>query len=371
MSFDAKRQKNDSDDLPGLMQLAHGLQLKACWERTNQLLESEEGAAVGEACLLRAQLKLLTADATMAEDFLRAEKLLPNGSEYELFWDTYAFTAPNSFLLFPKEPDSLQKFLEALRKSRSYVPGLCGDVGSFMIRQIESEILYYMGMFSEALAIAGELRDTLERCARYDRRMLTEHVRLRCHLALGDALSAQKTIQQMIAYTESECASLGHIIYQTARAWVNLTTGWAGDTPRYYTSPTQKQYPIYEDRMEAMQWGIAELQETEIPLVEYARLSLSGIYTLRNLYAEVFEALLAFKYNDCERADAIFFPIYVATKSNKMVMPFAEYGKQIIPFLEYLIEKKPGRYNEAWMSELMRASENYEQMLGKYRDELR
>lgn len=364
-----KQQKNDSAAISQLIQLAHRLQLKEYWVLSNRLVGELEGEALGELYLSRAQIKLLTTDYTITDDFEQAGRLLPNGSAYPSFWDAYTFMAPNSFILFNTEKDSLQKFLEALHRAQDDISRLSGEVGLFMIRQIESEILYYLGRFPQALEIAKELDKQVKKQDRYDRKMMVEHVKLRCCLALGDISSVHKAIQQMIQYTQEEYSSLDNIIYKTARAWVNLTTGWAGDTPRYYTTPAQKQYPVYEDRTEAMQWGIAELQQTETPIVEYAELTLPESYTLRKLYADFYQVLLAFKYDDAEKACEGFFPIFSATKDNRMIMPFVEYGAQIVPFLEYLIAEKSGQYDVAWLNELIRASRQYEQMLCKYRDE--
>lgn len=369
MLSDANDYKNEFQALLQIPRFSEAVQGKEYALLSEQLADALARGDQGELFLLRAQVKLLAADATFVFDLEQAQSLLPGGSAFQPFLDAFVFQAPNSFILFSGEEGALLRFIEALRGARGTLRRLCGESVLALSRQIESEILYYLGDFRAAIGIAAELIAQLEQGGPYDRVIIARHVLLRCYLAMGDAQRAHGAVEEIIKYTKAIHGSLDNGTYQHIRSWLNLTTGWCGDTERYHVTPSLHVYPAFEDRAEAIRNGIGDMQSTETPIVRYAELTQPGVYTLRGLYVEVFEMLLLFRYSTPQKAMELFQPIYAAMAGNRMLMAFVEYGEQVTSFLEHAAEQGGPQYDTAWLRQLAQAAEEYEACLRKYRQE--
>lgn len=367
MSTQSDRPENGAFDVSALLLLARELKLAEFYRSSEELLPALDGEALGEVLLARAQLGMLTADPDFAGDLARAGALLPAAPAYPPLVDTHSFLDPNCFIVFGQAGGCVPAFLAALSGAKDLLSRLCGAPGLAAARQIESEILYFSGDFENALAIAGDLRARFTEAGRYDRAMLAGHVLLRCYLATGRARQVEDTMAWVIAWTEKMPQGLNGSIYRTIRAWVNLTTGWGGDTQRYHITPDYEVFPVLEDRAEAMLKGIAQPGPAEAPLIEYAALGRAGTCPVRALYASIYTMLLKYKYGERDEAMERFGAVYPVVRDNGLLMPLAEYGGQIIPFLEYARRQAPGQYGGPLYDRLLRTAEAYEEGLEKYR----
>lgn len=359
------------EELSRLLTCAKTLQIQEYIRLSDDLMHILDGEDLAMALLSRAQMKLLTTDSTIYSDLRQASRLLPDGlkDNTDSLLSEFTFHSPNGFFIISRRPGALPEYLNALEGSQDMIGQFFGENGSLIASQLESEILYHMGNFRGALRIAQGLASNLEKKGRYDSVMLAQHVLLRCHLAVGDIKNVNKTMLYMINFTKATLGSLENNIYQSIRSWFNITTGWSGETQRYYTTPDHEVYPVLADRAQALQHGIAQPRSTEIPLTQYASAVQDDVYELRTLYSDIYDMLLAFKYKSPDNSLPLFDPIYRATFENRLIMPFAEYGEQIIPFLEYISSQKSGCYNMEWISRLIHVSASYEQGLKKLREE--
>lgn len=359
-----------NEAIAAMQRMALEFRLKEYYALTEHLISTATGEELGEVYLHRAQLKLFTADATIAEDLQSAERLLPNGSGITSFLDDFAPMDPNAFLMFGPEPGSIAAFLDAMRLGAPILRRLCGETGYQITRQIESEILYFSGRIREALSIAEPLHAQLRADGKHLLSMMAAYVLVRCYLSMGKASKIERVMAEIIGTVKSKNSAECSKMYQTIRSWMNLTTGWSGDTPRYHITPEGAVFPALEDRMAAMETGIAELGPTEAPFADYARIICPSVCTMRQLYAEIFNMMAQFRFGLRSTAEGIFHSISPKAQGNGMIMPFAEYGKQIVPLFENIL--KEGRHVEhsaEWVKSLMANACQYEENLSRYRDD--
>lgn len=315
---------------------------------------------LGEACLLRAQIKLLAADDSLSEDLNKADKL-PVKSETlrpTLSWQP---DSPNRFVVFSRKQGGLKRFLDELPRAEAVLGRCCGNSAVSLIRQISSEIFYYSGQFDEAAARAQK------QCAA-DRnpsdRMLAHYVLFRCYLATGDTAKAGQCMLDMIALSQTypECAAP----YRIVRSWANLTTGWSGDTLRFQDVSPGKPLPVLEDRLAAIRTGIFQLSDSEKPFADYAARNYESACTMRRHFMDIFNALYWFQAGDFQQMTANFVNAYEASSASGLLMPFAEYGKQIVPMLKY-IETSDIRCSSLWIDRVRSFANRYEESVETYR----
>lgn len=223
---------------------------------------------LGEMHLCRAHLKMLISDVTFEEDLLSAESLLPEGSRYPPLFEGLAPQSPNGFILFYNQENSLPRFLDALERLERKTEKYCGSFGLHMNRQLQSEILYYMGEVQRAGAIASVVRSYALKRGEDALAVMAGYSLLRCNLVIGNIGDTEEEIMRIFRCIKRAPHSRHAKMYETMRDWLNLTTGWSGDTPRYYQSPDGTMLPIFEDRIIAIQKGISTLGPTEKPLEE-------------------------------------------------------------------------------------------------------
>ena len=330
-------------------------------ERFHALASHLSAEALREAYLLRAQIKLFAADETLLDDLEEAART--NGAPlFPCLKDCWVPDGPNRFVVFKKTPGALRKFLQILPEVGEKLGGWYGEPGVAMARQVRSEILYFCGEPGEALALAKE---QCERSQGYPAdAMLSLYVQFRCHLAMGAQGEAGECMMEMIraAKAHPECQAP----YQVVRDWANLTTGWSGDNPRFYDVSRGEALPVLEDRLAAIRKGISRFSVLEEPFVAYAERSSRESYTMRQHYMDIFHALYWFQVEDRSQAETYFLRAYRVSRNSGIVMPFAEYGRQIVPLLRYAGEGGIDCAHD-WIAAILSLAERYEKGLQAYR----
>lgn len=364
------RTYENNERVARMQRCGEAFQLKEYYQLSEALVKELQGEDLGEVLLSRAQLKLMTTDISLGDDLQRARELLPQGSRFSSFLDTFQPWDPNGFILFRPEENDLNRFVAALPSMTEAMRNLGGIRAAQFCRQIESEIRYFTGNFAEAAALAEPL---FRQAVRQDDAVcgiMAAYVLLRCHLAEGHVSDAEEVMMQMIRWAKENTCENVRRMYTTIRSWTNLTTGWQGDTPRYHVTPDGAVFPALEDRMAAVQKGISELGPTEEPFAEYARLSHPAICTMRELFMRIFNAMIHYKYGDKQVSTSMFYSAYVTAKGSGLVMPFVEYGRQILPLLNFALERDHEKYyDREWMEHLADMAEQYEEGLQRYRGE--
>ncbi|MFV0400686.1 MAG: hypothetical protein ACK5LX_08720 [Oscillospiraceae bacterium] len=228
-----------------------------------------------EALLMRAQIKLFAADATFLSDLALAAEL-GAASRFRCLNQVWLSDAPNRFNVFPEKAGALQTFLQMLPRAEKLIDGFWGSAGRRMVRQIRSEILYFTGSFGDALELIREQQETVETCTE---EILHQCMLFRCCLAPREPRKAEQCMLNMIRISKEhpECVSA----YQAVRRWANLTTGWTGETPRFYDDSAGEELPVLEDRREAIRMGFARTTPLEKPFVEYAERHYANACTIR------------------------------------------------------------------------------------------
>lgn len=326
------------------------------------LLDGSVGCLV-DVYLLRAQVKLFAADETMLDDLNAAFKLGVTPKAGCIF-SSWLPQDPNSFVVFSKEKGTLGRFLEALPKAGDLLSHWYGEDGHLMASQIQSEILYFTAKLDEAAAIARKQR---ERVGSSAAAMMASYVLFRCYLAMGETKNAQAAMLDIIKLSGDNASSAScPQMYRTIRDWANITTGWSGDTPRYHETPDGSVLPVLEDRTAAIQKGIAKLGPTEKPFFEYAALCSDSIYTVRNLYMDIFYTLYDYRAGQLEQMGSYFRRVYEISRNSGIIMPLVEYGMQIVPLLKHILTEDK-EYEGKWLHETITLAEKYEQSIDEFR----
>lgn len=324
----------------------------------------QDGDNMAEAHLLCAQLKIMTADESFQDELSKAEgaKIQLKHPCLYLKWQP---KDPNGLIIYRKKEGNLQCFLDALDKREKRLERWYGNAGLDMCRQIKSEILYFMGRVREAAEIAEDLFEgTKGNCAKY---ITAGYALIRCYLALDEIDMAQETMLGIIrAVNTSAESDTGRIAYRAIRRWVNITTGWGGDMPRYHHTPDNVVLPVLEDRISEIINGIDQLGPTEQPFADFSQLEYDDSKTVRDLYMDIFRCVHAFRMRELSYSDPKFEEAYSASRPNNLIMPFVEYGKQIVPLLNYIIESK-NKYDREWIENIIVLAERYEESINSYR----
>ena len=314
-----------------------------------------------EAYLLRMQIKLYAADETLVDDLKKTEAMdgVPRFPCLNHYWrcDT-----PNRLCVFSKAPGSLKAFLRALPQVEEGMRRWHGDIGGSMICQVQSELLYFMGSFGEAIALAKTQRD-VKRLNDTDT-ICSLNVLFRCYLATGLTDEAERCMLDMIelSKTKPECAAP----YESIRKWTDLTTGRGGDTPRYAGDPGGTAKPVFEDRLEAIRSGYALISPLEDPFVSYAEKQYQDAVTMRQYYMNIFHMTYWFQVKDYRQTESLFAQIFQVAAASGLTAPFAEYGKQIVPLLQHAKDSGIDCPDD-WIDRIIALAEQYEAGLNAYR----
>lgn len=325
-----------------------------------EMLSASSGEGLQEAHRMRAQIKLFAADETLLGDLERGEGEEPPA--LPCLGRQWVFDSPNRFVVFNRAQGGLDRFVRALPAAEEGLARWYGAAGRSMARQMQAEILYYRGDAQAALAIAHEYRQSPLRHSGDDIALF--YLLFRCYLALGEQEGAKESMLQMVKLARGypECEEP----YQTVREWTNMTTGWSGDTPRFHHVPGAGEIPVLEDRLEAVRKGIPELSASEKPFAAYARRAYRGSLTMRRHYMDVFYTILWYQAGDFRQMEASFLRACRVSLSTGIVMPFVEYGKQILPLFRHIRDSEIACPPE-WMEKIYRLAERYEESLEVYR----
>lgn len=321
-----------------------------------------------DAYMMRAQIKLMAADSTALDDMRLADEMnLP--LEFPRLSQGWMPQDPNAFIVFNKDKGSLAEFSDTLPEVARLMQKHYGAMTHGIVRQIMSEIMYFTCQTSRAVAIAGEqFGSTAHNCVWH---ISSGYALFRSHMAEGNVESAQQVLLEIIdTARRNENNPSCSRAYRTVRDWVNLTTGWGGDMPRYHKTPDSVVLPVLEDRTAAIQSGIDELGPTERPFVEYAKLRYKNIYTVRQLFMDIYYSVYYFRAANMTHCRVHFNYAYTAAYPNGLIMPFIEYGMQIVPMLEYICNSadESDGYDRDWLEQIIISSREYEESLTLFRE---
>ena len=346
-----------------LYQQAAALQVSDFYALFSQSAPVLTAADRAEAHRLCAQLKLLAADRSFCEDLRLADDGRP--PQFPCLFSSFLPKSPNRFVVFSKSEGALDAFQKRLPEADGLLRQWYGEAGSGTVFQIHSEILYFSGRHDEAVALALKQRERADDDPAAA--LMAGYVLFRCRLAMGMTNEAETHMLDIIRVNKENAEHpTCSLIYRCIRDWANLTTGWSGDTPRYHRTPDGSVLPVLEDRAAAIQKGISQLSPTEEPFAKYARLCYDSAYTMRQLYMDIFYAMDQYRAGNRVQAQAHFHLAYLAASTGGLVMPFVEYGKQIIPLLDGLLEND-ARYSPAWIQWSIPLAREYEESLNQYR----
>lgn len=315
-----------------------------------------------EAYLMRAQIKLYIADETALSD-LEAIDHMTGPPLFPCLNNIWRSDTPNRFNVFNKAPGSLKRFWQALPPVEERLRRWHGDIGGAMACQIRCEILYFMGLFDDAIALAKTQRN-IKRQNHTDS-VCSLCVLFRCHLAKAAADEAEQCMRDMIRMSETSPECLEP--YQSVREWTILTTGWSGDTPRYCDDSDGNRLPIFEDRLRAIRNGFALTSALEDPFLRYAQLHCRTVYTMRQFYMDIFHAIYWFQEKKHQQSELHLSRAFRIAFDSGIIAPFLEYGRQIIPLLRHAKESDtycPGD----WLDRIIAMSAQYETGLDAYRN---
>ena len=336
----------------------------ACGYRFNEFdslfCEMEEEMspdALGEAYLMRAQIKLCTTDLTAPDDLAKAMK----GSRIPKFpplINSWKSDGINHFIAFSKASGLLKEFVAAFPEVRKKLSYWYGNQSDIVLTQMQGEICYFMGDIEMALPFAETHRSMPVNRIDAILGLILEY---RCYLALMQPEKAQQCMFDIIRHSKAypECVE----IYGAFRLWANLTTGWSGDSPRFYEDEDGREQPVLKDRLEGIRLGLARHTPIESHFIEYAEKSCEDIYTIRQYYMDWFHAMYWLSVDDRKQAETYFHKIYKIAAASGVFMPVIECGAQSLPILEYM--KKLD--TELPLDDVMRRSKHYEECVNVYR----
>ena len=330
----------------------------------DQAPETLAGEILGELYFMRAQIKLFYSDETLLEDLKMAGKLLPNGNKRPSMGTRFRTDTPNLFTIFYPEGGSLSRFKLSLHKSLPLLQKFGGDVAVRLAKLCEAEIIYFTGNFEKALAIAEPVcREATKDSAHYVS-IMGGFILVRCYIALGDAEKLEAAMAQLIRYSKILSRPDYRELYAKIMGWVNCTTGWMGETPRYHITPSGVRLSVLSDRILVMNEKINAHGIFESALYRAAKHTYPEAVSMKDLYARIYEAMVQFNLGKKEQAAAIFYEVYMLTQKNRVIMPFVEYGAQILPLLQYSLSRKDSaRFARRWSDKLNQMATQYEAAL--------
>ncbi|ULQ60977.1 tetratricopeptide repeat protein [Brucepastera parasyntrophica] len=350
-----------SKDLEVLYHYAAERRFKAFNELWAKAVSGGPDNEFPDAYLMRAQIKLFAADETFLEDLETAGRIHAK-SRFPCLNSQWLSDSPNRFIVFSKKPDALQRFLQRLPEAKDKMEHWFGKPGGNMVRQIQSEIFYFTGRFTEAINLAEEQQ--IMDSGNHTDEILLQCVLFRCHLATGNTEKAEQNMLNMIRLSEAypECRKS----YQSIRTWANLTTGWSGDSPRFCNDFQGKTYPVLDDRQEAIRMGFDQITVLETPFIEYAEHSYDQPYTMRQYYMDIFHALYWFQTSDFQQTESHFLTVYNIAAASGLIMPLAEVGGHIIPLLQHIRDTSQVCSPEL-IGRILSLAEQYEENTEAYR----
>ena len=310
-----------------------------------------------EAYLMRAQIKLHTTDLTILNDLAMAAQYsaVPR---FPLLLSLWQCDAINHFTVYPQTCGALKEFLAALPQISEKLSHWYGTQSCVVPMQLQGEILYFMGDIEAALLFAQA-----QRAAKLKNHMdaiLALILEYRCYLALVQPEEAHECMFDIIRHSKAypECVE----IYEKFRQWANLTTGWSGDSPRFFNDEEGKKQPSLADRKEGIQLGTGRDTPIESLFLEYAHKSYNSVYKVRQNYMNLFHAMYWLSIDDRKQAEAYFKKVYEIVAASGLLMPIIECGEQVMPLLKYMQQRDA----TLCLENLMLRAAHYEEALKRY-----
>lgn len=346
--------------LQTLFQYACNYQFKEFDELLNkaEALYSVEDRA--EAYLLRAQIKLFTADSTLMEDLTKVQRHA-TAARFPGLDTIWGIDAPNRFIIYSEALGELQSFAQSLESASEILSHFLGDHAKATVRQVQSEVCYFTGETERALALAEEQNSVVTKSA--TETMLMYIVFFRCHLALGQIEEAEEYLLKIIELSQvnPECVAS----YKAFRGWMTLTTSWSGDTPRFTIDAEGRRLPSLQDRIEGVRSGTDQDTPLEAPFIKYAKRSYKHAYLLRQHYMDILHAMYWHQMGNTEQTERHFKKMCQTASRSGVIMPLIECGEQVTPLLEYA-RNNNWEHSSEWLDMIIERAQHYEQSLKKY-----
>lgn len=233
-----------SQELDQLFQYAENHAFDAFERAFAALAPTASRQELREAYLMRAQIKLFAADETLVDDLdAAADAADGNGpSRFPCLGALWPCDSPNRFNVFPAAPGALMRFLAVLPRAAEELGRWFGAAGRAVAGGVQSELLYFLGRFDEAFALAAQQENIgPDNCMGA---ILSQCVQFRCHLATGRPREAEQCMLEMIRLSRAWPRCLAP--YEAIRQWANLTTGWRGIPPASTTAPAARTSPCWK-----------------------------------------------------------------------------------------------------------------------------
>ncbi|QQO08749.1 hypothetical protein [Breznakiella homolactica] len=336
-------------------------QFSAFSELFDKLSPGSLSEGILNAYAMRGQIRLFAGDDTCIQDLEKADAL--DGMPwFPCLSRPWRPDSPNRFVVFRETNGGIRQFLRLLPRARKILTRRYGEEGGGMARQMESEIHYFLGDFDLAMALAEEQYKRTRK--HYGESLMAQFVLYRCYLATGAPDKAERCMLDIVRAVRMHPECIGP--YREIREWANITTGWSGDSPRFCPAPGGGSQPVLDDRRAALRHGLSLLSPSEKPFAVYAKQRYEGVYTMRQYYMDIFLCIHWFQAGDVKQAESHFIRAYHVAAASGLVMPFVEYGGQIIPLLGYIKENNTECPPE-WISAIIPQAEQYEESLTAYR----
>lgn len=328
------------------------------------------GEDLGELYLSLAQAKLFACDETVLDDLKAAKHLLPEGSRVTTIGTVLEPSSPHTFIVFNSEAGALNRYRVILRKAAPILKKLCGGMSGDIIWAYEAEMLYYTGYIQKALEIAEPLWAHTVKNNYYMLAYYVGHVLIRCYISTADSEKMETTLSQLIRYSKILSIPRNRILYNYINDWINCTTGWMGEVPRFIASPNGIEQPMLDDRISMMNGVMAAYSKVEESYIQLAKHQMARAYSIKEVCSNLYEAVILYKLGRKNHAASLFYDMYSITQKNRIIMPFVEYGAQILPLMQYALSRKDGeRFARRWSDKLHHMATKYEESLRVIRGE--
>lgn len=318
---------------------------------------------LGLLYFLRGCLKQDRCDPTLLTDFECAEALLQE--PIRLAPDFMQYFTRNPRLLHYIRPNSsaLFKHRVAVEKSGPVLDRLtqnpmCGMICSVVV----GEIFYLNGKIPQAIAsatpayvFANENKLPLPQC-------YAGFLLMRCAIMTGNA----EWFRQMLD-SVTKVLKMTPLLRETRKRlldWINATTGYLGMAPRYTALPNGIEILNIDARV-AYRRSID--MKNKIASMHDPTAGKNQPVKLADVYTHLFHAMMFFKHCEPDEAVRHFVKADAITRENRIYMPFAEYGDQIIPLIRHAMKK--GAIARPHMHKLIITAETFEKGLRAIRED--
>ena len=320
---------------------------------------------LGVLCFIRGVLKTFLCDPTILEDFQNAERFLSEPIQF----------TPNSIQCLGSDPtllrrirpktSSLFKFRNSVEKAGPVLDRLTRNPLRRMICSvIVAETFYLNGKIPQAISLAAPVFSFANENEHPLLLCYAGFVLIRCAIVTGDAVWFRHLLDTISRATKS--APMLQEMSGRIAGWLNAATGYLGVAPRYTVLPSGIEIPNIDARVAyRMDMGMGDqiaIMPNPISADENLPIALADVYT------HLFHAMMFYKHREPEEAVRRFAMADAITRENRIYMPFAEYGDQIVPLLRYAMKKDA--ISRLHMNKLLTLAQTYEKGLRAIREDV-